>query len=1035
MNKNVSNWWTHRLPEEEVNFLVHVLPERRIIYVTNPKVASSTMKTTLWRWLVQDPDYDFGRNEVHTKYRSPFRSPADFGFDEFMSNINSPEYFRMCFSRNPYTRILSFYLEKILDKKEFRLMKRLGFSRNDTVTFPALIEAIASQTWHEANRHYRAQTENLLWGGIHYDFVGRFESFADELDRLAVDHDIDLRSYLSVRQRHATQAERHLYKYYTGEVRARVHELYRSDFEAFGYDHDLPGLSAAEKRPDAALLTRNDGCRESERSIPERRTAEDGTRGDTFDSDTARSSLAARVQMAGRRNAGAPDAFRTLDTDLDHGPQDRPGAGSKSICIATSSIGGPVERDGAGIAYHHLVRLLAGWGHEVVVAYVSEQAGDTEVMEQSRGYYASLGVTFEPVAPRSTVKTELAQVLAPTWALLDWLRARDRPFDVVHLSERRGLGYGPLLAKALGIDFGETHFVVHGHGPTLWEVEGNRQLLSNQHELGWVFMERRCVELGDTVVCAGAPLLGWMRDAGYALPSRCFVWPHPCPAPEPSPSDQAGRIAREGAELTEVVFFGRLESRKGLALFIEAMNRLVRRDRAPAGVTFLGATSSRMDGPGTIRRAAKHWPVRVRLITDYRNEEALAYLSQPGRLAVLCSGQENSLLAVTECLQAGIPFVATATGGTPDLVAPEDHARAVVAPVHVALGDRIAELAGEPLRAVCPRWKAEHSLGRVVALARAAHALRSDCGAPCGEGANRRCGDTTGHGVHRPSRTSGAAAHGRGQRACPGLPVSRGGAGGRRKRGRQGTCDARRDRDAVCATRLAGDSGGESARGGGPQHRGRGWRAASGCCFLTTTMCCFPEAVSRLVRAARFCGADAVAAAAIRFTGDGDPRTDTESHGNPIRYLGAARAWNRLRNVTGDTCALVRRDAFVAVGGFPEDYGLWLQDMCLFNRLLQAGVPRRADAGAGVLLPSQPRLRFGGREDAPSRCGRRSGPTARAVSRRAAGRGAGVRCLHHQRHPPGRPPGAHEGARCGPARCGRSGAAASGTRQAVGGTR
>ena len=164
MNNHELHRWTRRLPQREIDFLVHVLPERRIIYVTNPKVASSTMKSTLWRWHLQDPDYVFGRNEVHNKNKSPFRSPKDFGFEEFMSNINSPEYFRICFSRNPYTRLLSFYLEKILEKKDSRLIGKLGFSPTDTVTFPALVEAIASETWYEANRHYRAQTENLLWG-------------------------------------------------------------------------------------------------------------------------------------------------------------------------------------------------------------------------------------------------------------------------------------------------------------------------------------------------------------------------------------------------------------------------------------------------------------------------------------------------------------------------------------------------------------------------------------------------------------------------------------------------------------------------------------------------------------------------------------------------------------------------------------------------------------------------------------------------------------------------------------------------------
>ena len=70
--------------------------------------------------------------------------------------------------------------------------------------------------------------------------------------------------------------------------------------------------------------------------------------------------------------------------------------------------------------------------------------------------------------------------------------------------------------------------------------------------------------------------------------------------------------------------------------------------------------------------------------------------------------------------------------------------------------------------------------------------------------------------------------------------------------------------------------------------------------FLDDDNVLFPDAVSKLVRAARFAGADCVPAASIRFTGDGDPRADTTSHGTPIRFLGAARAWSYFINVVGD---------------------------------------------------------------------------------------------------------------------------------------
>ncbi len=295
----------------------------------------------------------------------------------------------------------------------------------------------------------------------------------------------------------------------------------------------------------------------------------------------------------------------------------------------------------------------------------------------------ALASLFEPIVPRSRRSSPLLRAPAThTWALLEWLRARERPFDIVHVPDWCGLGYGPLLAKALGLDFGTTHFVVKGSSPTLWSLEGNRQLVSTVAELGLVFMERRSVELADTVICGSAHLLGWMRAAGYDLPARSFVWPNVFPAPDPAPAAAAGRAARDGAALSEVVFFGRLEPRKGLVLF---------------------AVDS-FDALAFIKHATHGWPGEVQTLTEHGAAEAVAYLAaEPGRLAVIPSLLENASIAVTECLQAGIPFVAAATGGTPELVDPADHARALVPPDHTALGDRLAELAAAPLRAVRPR--------------------------------------------------------------------------------------------------------------------------------------------------------------------------------------------------------------------------------------------------------------------------------------------------------------------------------------------
>ena len=635
---------------------------------------------------------------------------------------------------------------------------------------------------------------------------------------------------------------------------------------------------------------------------------------------------------ASAAGACAPGGFPTLDTDLrEAGPVTK-----KRVCIATADLLGPVKNGGIGTAYSHVARFLAGQGHEVVIAYVNGNASNAGLREEARAFYAGFGVGFEPIVPRPADRGMSARVAAPAWALLDWLRGRERAFDVVHVSEWHGLGYGALLAKSLGVAFGETHFVVKGSSPTLWNVEGNRRLLSTERELGWVFMERRSIELADTVICGSAHLLGWMRDAGYALPSRSFVWPNVFPAPEGGAEAVASRASRDGAGLEEVVFFGRLEPRKGLVVFVDAIARLVRRGRAPGRVTFLGTTSVRFDAERHIREHARGWPVEVRTITGFGSEEAVGYLSRPGRLAVIPSLQENASIAVTECLQAGIPFVAAATGGTPELVAEEDHGRALVAPDHVALGERIAELASGPLRAVRSRWDFE----RTLEVWSRWHAQAG----PFEASAQRYARRVKAAGEETPLVTVCIVHHER-----PGLVRM--------------AVESVVGQDYPSLEAVLVDDGSESAGalaaldGLEAEFAGRGWRvirqenrfkgaarnaaaaAARGewLLFLDDDNVLFPDAVSRLVRAARFSGAECVPAASIRFFGDGDPRTDARSHGTPIRFLGAARAWSRFRNVVGDACALVRRDVFEAVGGFTEEYRVGLEDLAFFNRLMRAG--------------------------------------------------------------------------------------------------
>ena len=590
-----------------------------------------------------------------------------------------------------------------------------------------------------------------------------------------------------------------------------------------------------------------------------------------------------------------------------------------------------MRNGGIGSAYAHAARHLAAQGHDVTICFVNESARRTAAMQAVTAQYAAQGIRFVPLPPRRNADSLLARVTAPTYTLLDWLQAQPRAFDIIHVSEWRGLGYAPMLVKSLGAGFGDTHFVVKCSSPTLWNAEGNGQFLQAEQDLGLVFMERRSVELADTVISGSAHMLDWMRRAGYALPARSFVWPNIFPAP--ADGAPAGALP---VPLDEVVFFGRLEPRKGLILFVDAISRLARQGRAPSRITFLGGRARRFDGPGLIRKARAGWDAEVTVHTGFDSAQAVAYLRRTGRLAVMPSLLDNASIAVTECLQAGIPFVATATGGTPELVAEADAAEVLVAPDHIALGERIARCARDGLRPARPRvgfvdslavWDRWHAQEVRFAAARTAFATRHGVAAA----ARPRVSICITH-FDRPALLAMALDSVRAQE-WPDLEVVLVDDGS----------TLPESRAALAA--LAPDF---AARGwvlieqenrylGAARNAAAAAATGEWLLFLDDDNLLKPDAVSRLVHAALMAGVDCLTAGGVRFRGTGDPRRSDAATGTPLRFLGPARAWNLYRNVVGDACALVRARAFAAVGGYGEAYRLGMDDVEFYNRLMEAG--------------------------------------------------------------------------------------------------
>jgi glycosyltransferase involved in cell wall biosynthesis len=371
---------------------------------------------------------------------------------------------------------------------------------------------------------------------------------------------------------------------------------------------------------------------------------------------------------------------------------------SRRIAIVTTQLLGFDQAGGVGAATTSLAIALARGGHDVDVLYVKDRLPHPLDPEWARRYedvgarvrrVAQSGVAVEPASFRRLRAVELA--------------LRDDTPDVVITHEYGAPAYIAQRLRQLGLAFQQTLFVTycHGTGPWVKEVTENAQI--SPEMLAHARFEQAAVELADVVVSPSAYLLGWMQGRGWRVPeARVIPLITRATALGQSPRDRhvdgAGHVER-------LAYFGRLEERKGIRPFVAALNTLPPELVDGIDLEFLGGRSKHWD-PARVTAQLSERTMRafrqVTFETDLGRDEALARLGRPGTLAIMPSLAENSPNVVYECLEAGIPFLASMRGGIGELVAAEDRERVLFEPTvdGISTALRRALAGGDALRAV-----------------------------------------------------------------------------------------------------------------------------------------------------------------------------------------------------------------------------------------------------------------------------------------------------------------------------------------------
>lgn len=229
--------WSFRL--RYLDSRVAVSREHRFIYVRIPKAANTTVVFTLY-WMIHGQLPTSGGQA-----KESFLSPRELSFAQ--ARTASTDYFKFMVVRNPFGRVLSAYLDKIVfDGKprppEFKGLVRdcLGLRDGAEIDFETFCRYLKNGGLHDDPHWIPQERYARLVGFDKLDFVGKTENLEADLAQVsAAVFPGQKYEFQQEARQHKSNAQKNLLNYYTDECEDIVRNLYHQDFSLFGYDDFL----------------------------------------------------------------------------------------------------------------------------------------------------------------------------------------------------------------------------------------------------------------------------------------------------------------------------------------------------------------------------------------------------------------------------------------------------------------------------------------------------------------------------------------------------------------------------------------------------------------------------------------------------------------------------------------------------------------------------------------------------------------------------------------------------------------------------
>lgn len=194
------------------NYHIMILEKYKAVYFCIPKVGTSSCKR-MFMDVLGAREFPYLKGNI-VKYN---------------------KYFKFCFVRNPYTRVVSCYINKFKDKNPMSkifIHCTKGFRLN--MSFEEFVRVISEVPDEKADGHFRSQHTFVMKNDkLLVDYIGKFENLKKDINFIKKKLGLPKKFKLP----NLNRSDNYDYRdFYDEETKDLVSRRYKKDFEVFGYE-------------------------------------------------------------------------------------------------------------------------------------------------------------------------------------------------------------------------------------------------------------------------------------------------------------------------------------------------------------------------------------------------------------------------------------------------------------------------------------------------------------------------------------------------------------------------------------------------------------------------------------------------------------------------------------------------------------------------------------------------------------------------------------------------------------------------------